>query len=89
MIRYTNANNCFNRKRGYKTKSTIYILFAMLMPFVLSSAYWALRLADLLIRICFLAAANPDTPHFSTYITLFNSIILMNVSCSNIYYAVG
>lgn len=53
----------------------------MLLPFVLSSVYWALEFAEQLERIqaYMLGSAKRQDRNLTAYDTLFNAIILVNV----------
>lgn len=82
LTRKGNANGYFSRKRGHKAKAKSYLLLAILIPFFLSSVYWALRLADLVISLSSLASSNKSSLKVDDYKLLFGSIILLNVSCS-------
>ncbi len=54
----------------------------MFFPFIMSTIYWALQVADLLefIHVYFVDRSLLFSRNVSTYATLFNAIILLNVS---------
>ena len=70
------------RKRDREARPNKYVVFAIIVPFLLSSTYWALQLAELLveIQVYFIEPARQFAPNFTHYITLFNAVILLNVS---------
>ncbi|KAF7792383.1 hypothetical protein EIP86_003420 [Pleurotus ostreatoroseus] len=57
----------------------------MLAPFILSSAFWGLRFAELLdqIHVFFIEPAEQLSFNYTYYITLFNAIILINLIISD------
>ena len=72
-----------SRKREQRLRPNAYHFCAMLLPFVLSSAYWAVQFAAELVRVqVFMLestrrhASDHDVISFAP---LFNAIILINV----------
>ncbi len=71
------------RKRGRGTRPKMHILFAILIPFLLSSIYWVLQFASVVVRVqTFLGLSKQHTlSEWTYYMNLFNAIVLINV-CS-------
>ena len=62
------------------------MLTAIFFPFVLSSVYWILEVAQQIIRIeqklMHPGRPNDDPRILNYYTSLFNAVILLNVRCS-------
>ncbi len=73
------------RKRGLSSRTNILLLFAMLIPFILSSAYWILEVVQEMVRLqIFFVHRSLHIPPSGTivhYEAVFDNIIYVNVRC--------
>ncbi|KAJ3555403.1 hypothetical protein NM688_g2596 [Phlebia brevispora] len=67
-------------KRGLGSRSNIFLFTAMFLPFVLSSLYWAVEVAEQAVRIqaFFVHRANRNATNITAYATIFNAVVLFN-----------
>ncbi len=54
----------------------------MFVPFVLASLYWAIEVAEQAVRIdvLFVHREKRNTTNLTSYSTIFNAVVLLNVS---------
>ena len=76
------------RSRRKQSARNLYLLFVILLPFILSTAYWMVEFAEQMVRInTFFVHPNERHDRNITYFaTLFNAIILLNVRTSLLPY---
>ena len=70
------------RSRRKQSARNLYLLAVILVPFVLSTAYWIIQFVEQMVRIR-TYFIHPDERHdrnITHFSTLFNAIILLNVS---------
>lgn len=69
------------RKQG-RSKSNVSLFCIMLVPFALSTGYWAVEFAELLVKIevFFMNPAERNGRNITYYATMWNAIALLNVS---------
>lgn len=68
-------------KQG-RSKSNVTLFCIMLVPFALSTGYWAVEFAELLVKIevFFMNPAERNGRNITYYSTMWNAIALLNVS---------
>ncbi|KAJ3546295.1 hypothetical protein NM688_g5530 [Phlebia brevispora] len=72
-------------KRRHHAKPNMFVLLAILVPFVLSSGYWGVMFTEQAVRI-YVFFLHPEKRHgrnIAAYSTLFNAIALINYFVSD------
>ena len=74
----------FVRKRGLDTRANIVLLCAIFTPFIVSAVYWVITLVEQIVRIrtLFVDRALRGSHNITSYSTLFNALVFINVSFS-------